>query len=180
MSFGYIAIGIGLVAGAAASAYSTSTQAGIADQQLQLAGSQNYRQATSFEQLQQLLNNPQSFFDSPVYKSAAAQGTQATQRAQAASGFLGSGNEAAALQQYGQTFGQQQLFNQESLLASMSGASFNPSGALGGASSAAGAAGSSLNSLAGLLSFFGNSGLGSIGAAAGGSTTIAGGIDAVG
>lgn len=166
-TFGDIAIGIGLVVGAGASVYATSTQAGIANQQLGLEATQNQRQNQSFQQLQQLLNNPSSFFDSPVYKAAAAQGSSAVARQNAAAFGPNSGNEATALQAYGQSFGESQLLSQEELLAGMSGTGFNPTAAGSVASGAASSAAGGLNSLAGLLSFFGTSGGGG-----GGSTAV--------
>lgn len=162
--FADIAVGVGLALTAGASIYATTTQAGIAGSQLSLAQDQQFKQDQSFNQLQQLLQNPASFFDSPVYKAAADQGSSAVARQNAAAFGPNSGNEATALQTFGQSFGQQQLFQQEQLLAGMSGTGFNPSGALGGASGAAGSAAGGLASLGGLLSFFGNSGAGSGGA----------------
>jgi hypothetical protein len=166
MTFGAIAVGVGLVVGAGASIYATSTQAGIADRQLNLAQDQQGKQDTAFNQLQELMNNPASFFSSPVYQAAFGQGTQAIARQSAAGGLnntssnVPQGGEATELQAYGQSFGQQQLFNQEQLLASMSGTGANPAGALQGASGASSAAAGGLNALAGLLSFFGTSGMG--------------------
>lgn len=168
MAFADIAIGIGLVAAAGASAYGASVQGGIAGQQMGLAQDQQYKQDQSFQQLQQLISDPGSFFKSPVYQASFDQGTHAVQRAEQASGYLGSGNEAAALQSYGQSFGQQQLFNQEQLLAGMSGTGFNPAGAAGTASGAASSAAGSMNNLAGLLTFFGQSGMGGGGGGGGG------------
>jgi hypothetical protein len=164
---GDIAIGIGLVATAGSAIYSTTTQAGIANSQLSLEQDQESKQDTAFNQLQALINNPASFFSSPVYTSAFNQGTQAVSRAGAAAGQNNtsrtlSGGQATALQAYGQSFGEQQLFNQEQLLAGMSGTGFNPTSAAGTASAAASSATGSLNSLAGLLSFFGNSGGGGL------------------
>ncbi len=157
-TFGAIAIGIGLVAGAGAAVYGASTQAGIANQQLALAGSQNARQAQSFNQLQALIQNPSSFFSSSVFTSALGVGEQATAHQGAAAFGPNSTNEAAALQQYGQGFAANQLLSQEQLLAGMSGTQFNPSGALGGASSAASSASGSMAGLGGLMAFFGSSG----------------------
>lgn len=156
--FADIAIGVGLAASAAATAYGISSQSGIANRQLSIADDQRSKQDQSFQQLQQLISDPSSFFKSPVYQAAFDQGTHAVSRQQAAGGYLGSGNEAAALQSYGQSFGQQQLFNQEQLLAGMSGTGFNPAGAVGGAGQSAQNVQGSINNLAGLMSFFGNSG----------------------
>jgi hypothetical protein len=168
MSFAAIAIGVGLTVTAGAAIYSTSTQSGIANQQLALADTQAGKQNTAFNQLQTLISNPSSFFDSPVYTAAANQGGAQVARQEGAAFGANSGNEAQALQAYGQSFGQQQLLSQEQLLAGMSGTGFNPSGALGGASSATASAAGSLASLGGLLGFMGTSG-----AAAGGGDTLA-------
>jgi hypothetical protein len=151
-----IAIGVGMALTAGAAAYSTSTQAGIAGKQLSLADQQMAKQNQAFQQLQDLISNPASFFSSPVYKSAADQGSQAVARQNAAQFGPNSGNEASALQAFGQSFGQQQLLSQEQLLAGMSGTGFNPSGALTGASGAASSAAGSLASLGGLMAFFGS------------------------
>jgi hypothetical protein len=104
-----------------------------------------------------LINNPQSFFSSPVYQAAFNQGTAAVSAQQNAGGFLGSSNAAGALQAYGQTFGQQQLLSQEQLLAGMSGTGFNPAAAGSSASNSAQLSAGNLASLGGLLAFFGNS-----------------------
>jgi hypothetical protein len=159
--FGDIAIGIGLLAGAGAVVYSTSTQAGIANQQLGLADTQADKQNTSFQQLEQLLANPGGFFSSPTFQQSEYQGAQAIARTNAAQSGPNSGNEATALQTFGQGFAQQQLLSQENLLAGMSGTGFNPASAGSVASGAASAATGGMNSLAGLLAFFGNSGGGS-------------------
>jgi hypothetical protein len=153
-----IAVGVGLALTAAASAYSTSTQKGIAGRELSLAEDQRQKQDQSFQQLQDLISNPAAFFNSPVYTAARDQGASAVARENAAAFGPNSGNEATALQTFGQSFGQQQLLSQEQLLAGMSGTGYNPAGALGGASSAAGSAAGSLASLGGLLAFFGSSG----------------------
>jgi hypothetical protein len=161
--FGDIAVGIGLVIGAGAAAgaavYSTNKQAGIANRGLSIAEDQQYKEDISFNQLQDLISNPAAFFSTPAYTASFGQGTQATSRANAAQFGPNSGNEASALQQFGQTFGQQQLLTQEQFLGGMSGSGFNPSGALGTASSATNSAAGGLSSLAGLLSFFGSSGM---------------------
>ena len=156
--FADIAIGIGLAVTAGAAIYSTSVQGGIANQELGLAQTQAGKQNQAYSQLQQLISNPSSFFDSPVYTAAANQGGAQVARQNAAQFGGNSGNEATALQAYGQSFGQQQLLSQEQLLAGMSGTGFNPAGAAGTASGAASAGAGSLASLGGLLAFFGSSG----------------------
>jgi hypothetical protein len=169
MSFAVIAVATvgAAVIGAGAEIYSSDQQHSIEEQQLGLANTQAGKQNLAFNQLQQLINDPSSFFSSPVYTAAANQGGAQVARQMASGGFRDSGNEATALQAYGQTFGQQQLLSQEQLLANMSGVGFNPAGALSGASGSAAAATGSLNSLAGILAFFGSSGAGSGGGSTG-------------
>ena len=173
MTFAGIAVGVGLTVAAGASIYATTTQAGIANSQLSLAQDQQYKQDQSFQQLQQLMQNPSAFFSSSIYQDSAAQGSAAVARQNAAQFGANSGNEATALQSFGQQYGFSQLQSQESLLAGMSGVGFNPTAAAGTASSAAGSAASGLSSLGGLLSFFGNSG--GFGGG-GGSTPTTGGV----
>ncbi len=153
------AVGVGLAASGAASLYGAVTNAGVAGDAESIAANQASKQNTAFNQLQTLLNNPQSFFSSPVYTAAANQGGAQVARQNAAAFGPNSGNEATALQAYGQSFGQQQLLSQEQLLAGMSGTQYNPSSSLQVASGAASSSASSLSSLGGLLSFFGNSGM---------------------
>jgi hypothetical protein len=161
------AVGIG------AGVYESSQEHGIQEQQLGLANTQLGMQTQSFDQLQQLMANPSSFFQSPVYQAAANQGGQQVARQMAAGGFLNSGNEATALQAYGQTFGQQQLLSQEQLLAGMSGTGFNPASALSGASSTEG---QTFNQTGTLLAALGQSGaLSGYGFGGGGSNTVPGG-----
>jgi hypothetical protein len=177
MSFAVIAVGVGLTVTAGAAIYGTSQQSKIAGQEIGLAQTQASKQNQAFNQLQQLINDPSSFFNSPVYTAAANQGGAQVARQNAASFGGNSGNEATALQAYGQTFGQQQLLSQEQLLAGMSGTGFNPAGAAGTASGAVSSATSSLGSLGGLLAFFGSSG-GTGAGALGSSELTQGAIDA--
>lgn len=176
--FADIAIGVGLVVSAGAAIYQTSTQAGIANRQLGIAQDQQMKQDQSFQQLQQLLADPGSFFNSPVYKAAADQGGAQVARQNAAAFGPNSGNEAQALQAYGQSFGQQQLLSQEQLLAGMSGTGFNPSTAVSGAVQPSMNAAAGLSDLAGLFSFFGTGkgagGAGGAGAAGASSADTAG------
>jgi hypothetical protein len=151
-----IVIGAGMLIGAGATIYSANKQGQIANSQLGLEGAQNARQQQAFDQLQQLISNPGAFFDSPVYKAAAAQGSSAVARETGATYGPKSGNEAQALQAYGQSFGQQQLLSQEQLLAGMAGTGFNPAAAGQAASGAVNAGAGALSSLGGLLSFFGS------------------------
>lgn len=63
-------------------------------------------------QYAQLLGDPSSFFSSPLYQAAFGQGQQAVNSTLAAQGLNGSGAQLAALQKYGQSFGQQ-AYNQD-------------------------------------------------------------------
>jgi hypothetical protein len=138
--------------------YTGIQQGKAANSQLTIEENQEGKQNDAWSQLQTLMNNPSSFFNSPVYTAAANQGGAQVSRQMAAGGFRDSGNEATALQAYGQSFGQQQFLSQEQLLAGMTGTGFNPSTAASGASSAFGAAGNSGQQLAGMLAFLGSSG----------------------
>lgn len=158
MSFGSIAIGIGLVAGAGAAIYGANKQGQVASTQLGLEQQTQSEQMQMFAQLQQLINDPNSFFSSPVYQAAFGQGTQAIARAGAAGGLnntstnVPQGQEATELQAYGQSFGQQQLLAQEQLLLSGAGvtSASSPAQAGAAASGAYSAQTGNLGSLAGL------------------------------
>lgn len=167
MSMAYIGIGA-LIISAGADIYQTTSQSKIAGHQLGLAEDQQFKQDQAWQQLQQLISNPAGFFDSPVYKAAADQGSKATARQNASAFGPHSGNEDAALQQFGQAFGQQQLLSQEQLLAGMSGTQFNPNTAMASSGQSSMNAAAGLSQLGGLLAFFAGSGGGAGGAAAGG------------
>lgn len=180
-----IAIAAASVIGTAAGLYESGQQGKYANHALSIADDQRNKQDTSFNQLQDLLKDPSSFFSSPVYLSAFDQGTKAVGRGNAAAGYLGSGNMSTALQQYGQSFGQSQLFQQEELLAGMSGTGFNPSGAVGVASGAGQNAFNDLGQVLASLGYAtgkGGTGWGGSGAGGGGGTpnVIEGGSDAIG
>jgi len=113
-----------------------------------------YGEQQSFEkQLKALIANPSTFLSNPLFTSTLNLGLGTASRGMAASGMAGSGNEAAELEQYGQTFASGQLGAQESLLASLSGLSTTAAGinaASGGANTSAvpGITSGALNSLA--------------------------------
>ena len=164
------AIGIGAVGlvGDVLQGQAAGKQGQITNSEIGIMNAQNTRQQTSFDQLQQLMANPASFFSSPVYQAAFGQGTQAVARSNAAGGFNNSGNMATALQQYGQSFGQQQLLGQEQLLAGMSGTGFNPAAA-GGAATTSNTNQTGL--LAGLFASFGGQ-MNQFGGGGGGVATV--------
>lgn len=78
------------------------------------------------KQLQDLMSNPSAITEDPAYKFQFEQGQQAVERSMAAKGFLGSGNEAIALTQYGQGFAQNYLTQKEQFLSSLAGAGISP------------------------------------------------------
>lgn len=84
-----------------------------------------YRQQYA-EQLARLGANPSSITGYPGYQFGFDQGSQAVQRAMAAQGYLGSGNEAIALQRYGEEYAGQFLSAEEARLANLAGASIGP------------------------------------------------------
>jgi hypothetical protein len=78
------------------------------------------------KQLSGLIANPSSITSYPGYQLGFDQGNQAVQRSMAAKGFLGSGNEATALVQYGQGYAEQFLGNEEQMLAGLAGSGITP------------------------------------------------------
>jgi hypothetical protein len=117
---------LGWLAGAAIAG--VGVQAYNAYNASQIAGSQEGMAQTIFgeqqgfeAQLAQLIANPSSVTSLPGYQFQLAQGTQAVARSGAAGGFLGSGNMATALTQYGQGLASSFYGQQASLLAQLSG-----------------------------------------------------------
>jgi len=135
-------------------AYSASNSKKQGDRMAGLAGRQEDRQAYFANQLIELMKNPSSILDDPGYQLSFGQGLQAVERSSAAAGFTGSGNAAIALQSYGQSFSSKYLREQQSLLASLSGAQFNPAQAYSGASQSYD---QSFNQLGGVLASLGYS-----------------------
>jgi hypothetical protein len=117
------AVGIGV------GAYESSQEQGIQKQALGIADTQAGKQNQSYMQLQQLMQNPGSFLDNPLFQSSLKTGLTGVSKQMASQGYLGSGNEATALETYGQSFASNQLLSQEQLLAGMSGTGFNPASA---------------------------------------------------
>lgn len=157
-----VSAGVGLYEGSQANKNSSAAQGLEADVQ----GKQDYYN----NQLMQLMANPGTFLDNPLFTSTLATGTQAVNRSQAAQGFLGSGNQATALQQFGQSFASSQLTGQEQILASLSGAG-NASSPSQAGSVAVSAQGQEFNQLGSLLASLGYS----KGFSSGGTSTGGGG-----
>lgn len=116
-----IALGVG-VAGIGAGVYEASQADKLEGQALGLGATTQQKQNYYNYQLEQLMNNPGTFLNNPLFQSSLDQGLQGVQRSMASSGFGGSGNMAGALEQYGQSQASGQLLSQEQLLASLSGA----------------------------------------------------------
>lgn len=72
-------------------------------------------------QINNLVNNPDSVYQTKQYQAAFGQGQNAVNATLAAQGLNGSGNQLAALQSYGQTFGQQAYGAQLSQLSGLYG-----------------------------------------------------------
>ena len=95
-------------------------------------------------QLQNLVNNPSSAMSQPGYQQQLQQGTAAAQAAGAASGTLQSGQQAAALQNLGQTSFSSYYNNLFNQLGSLSGATTQTPGGAASAYSGASTAGNQL------------------------------------
>jgi hypothetical protein len=174
MSSAVIGVTGAIVAGAAVAsagvgaydAYSSSKQTSFADS---IASTEFSEQQGMYSQLMSLLENPSSFASNPSYQFALNQGSKQVAANMASSGYAGSGNEAIALQQFGQQEAYSGLLSQEQLLASLSG--------LGASSSSAqnvsAATSSSSNSYSQLLSM-----LPILGATSGGVSSLFGGSTA--
>ncbi|CAM5998759.1 unnamed protein product [Sphagnum balticum] len=121
MSFGLIAVGVGTAVSAGVGLYDANKQAGIEGQALSMAQTTQAEQQQYNQQLMQLMQNPSSFLNSSIFQSSLNQGLSGVSRQMAAQGYSGSGNEATALEQYGQTQASGQLLGQEQLLAGLSG-----------------------------------------------------------
>ena len=83
------------------------------------------------QQLQSLMQNPNSVTNTPGYNFQMQQGTDAVARQQAAMGGAGSGAEQAALAQYGQGLASSQYQQQFNNLSMLSGAGIGSPGTAG-------------------------------------------------
>ena len=114
--------GIGQLGQAGALLGGGQTKPGVADPYAQ------YRSQAA-GQLQNLLADPNTITSTPGYQFNLQQGLQAQQAQQAAQGRLVSGGGLLQAQQFGQQYAQSSLSQQESLLATLSGANQAPAGA---------------------------------------------------
>lgn len=101
------------------------------------------------QQLASLMANPSSALSDPGYTAARDQGLQAVSRTMAGQGYLGSGNEAIALDQYGTSFANNYITQQEQLLSQLAGSNIapNPAPGLAAFNNGINTAGSALASL---------------------------------
>jgi hypothetical protein len=121
-------------------------------------------------QLAALIQNPSSVTSTPGYQFTLSQGTEAVARGSAAGGFLNSGNEGAALTQYGQGLATSSLTQQEQLLAGLSGLQASSSSAQN-VSATTGASANTFNQVGQLLASLGYVGKGILGSSGTPSTT---------
>lgn len=135
MPLGWIAAAaiVGTAASTAVGAANASTAAGIANQQEGQSGSIFGEQQYFEQQLANLVANPGSVTSLPGYQFNFQQGQQSVARQMAAGGFGQSGNEAAALTQYGQGYAMNTYQQQAQLLAQLSGITNASSPSQGGA-----------------------------------------------
>lgn len=89
-----------------------------------------YRQQYA-QQLMALMADPSTITKDPGYQFQLDQGSQAVERFMASKGFLGSGNEGIALQQYGQDYASKYLNEKVNQLAGLAGANITPNPAPG-------------------------------------------------
>lgn len=171
-----ITLGEGILLGVAAagvgtSAYEVSNEAGLQSQSLGLAQNTASEQSYYNNLLQQLIANPSSVSSLPGYQFQLSQGSAAVAAGMGAQGFAGSGNEAAALTQFGQGLASSFYGQQTSLLASLSGvtAASSPASDVSAATGAETATSSTLSGLLNSLGFYGMMGYesGMFGGAAG-------------
>lgn len=116
---GAVTAAAALAVSAGVGIYSAVNASKVSGQAMGQSGTIFGEQQSYEQQLQQLMANPSSVTQLPGYQFQLEQGTQAVARQMGAAGMFGSGNEAAALTQYGQglasSFYQQQVNNLMSL-----------------------------------------------------------------
>lgn len=118
-----LAIGSGLYG-----LYSAEEQRRLARQASRMQDPFASQRAQYQKQLADLSANPNSVTNLPGYKFGMDQGTQAILRNQASTGYTGSGNEAIALQKYGQGYAGQYLQAEQARLAGLAGGNIQPYG----------------------------------------------------
>lgn len=172
---GAITAGVGLAVGLGTTAYEMSQQNALQGSAIGMAQTTQGEQEYYNSLLQQLIANPSSVSTLPGFQFQLGTGEKAVADTMGASGFAGSGNEAAALTQFGQGLASTFYGQQAQLLASLSGVT-NASSPAQGVSAATGAGALTTNTLSSLLNslgFYGTLGKGlGTGAPAGTPTAI--------
>lgn len=137
------AVGIGV------GAYEYSNTSSLQSSALGIAQTTQGEQQYYNNLLQQLISNPSSVSSLPGYQFQLSQGSAAVADQMAASGFAGSGNEAAALTEFGQGLASSFYGQQAQLLASLSGvtSASSPASDVSAATGASSLTSSTLNNL---------------------------------
>jgi hypothetical protein len=175
---GAVALAAAAVVSAGTGIYEATQQGKISGTELGMAQTQ-FGEQQGFEQmLQQLIANPSSVSTLPGFQFQLQTGSAAVADQMAASGFGGSGNEAAALTKFGQGLASSFYGQQAGLLAQLSGitAASSPAQAAGASTGASVAQSQTLDNLLTQLGVVGGiySGL-STGAGAAGTPASSGG-----
>lgn len=149
------------VAGVGMEAYGMYQQSETAGQARDQSGTVFGEQQQYAQMLNKLISDPSSVKNLPGYQFNLDQGSKAIARNMAGTGFAGSGNEAIALEKYGQDYATSAYTTQANLLASLAGlgSSVNPTQSLGVASGAQTQSNAQLQQLLGTLTFAGSSGM---------------------
>lgn len=116
------------IAGGAYGIYSSEEQRKRAKEAAAMQDPFGPQRAQYAAQLAKLNANPSSVTSLPGYQFGMDQGNQALLRTMAATGYTGSGNEAIALQKFGQEYAGNYLAREQERLAQLAGANFAPSG----------------------------------------------------
>jgi hypothetical protein len=154
---GVVALAAAAVVTAGTGIYEATQQGKISGTELGMAQTQ-FGEQQGFEQmLQQLIANPSSVSTLPGFQFQLQTGSAAVADQMAASGFSGSGNEAAALTKFGQGLASSFYGQQAGLLAQLSGitAASSPAQSGSAATGASAAQGSTINNLLSQLGVLG-------------------------
>jgi hypothetical protein len=151
---GAIALAATAVASVGLSAYEYSQQSSAQSQALDLAKTTQGEQEYYNNLLQQLIANPSSVSSLPGFQFDLATGSKAVAAGMGPAGLAGSGNEGAALEQFGQGLASSFYGQQTSLLASLSGVTA-PSSPAQDVNAATGASSLTTNTLSNLLNSIG-------------------------
>jgi hypothetical protein len=157
LTAGLTAIAAGAaVAGVGVSAYEASQSGGEASTAEGLAKTTAGEQQYYNTMLMNLINNPSSVSQLPGFQFELQTGSAAVDAQMRAAGAGGSGNEGAALTEFGQGLAGQFYQQQTGLLASLSGvtAASSPAQDVGAATAATGQQTNTLSSLLNSLGFF--------------------------